>query len=196
MIAHFFDIESVLVNDSKVWIVDRYNVNSFIMKLNQSDFNLIRRGIYKPQDNKVNLGGTEYFQKAQLVVANAQSSGEIGWKSQETDKNRYWIPENALQPVFLPIRECMYKFHRLGLDVMFDKSDEGRTEILKSLESLLEVYKNRPASFIMELFFNAKADEIVNIFSKGLPDQKSKVVQILTTVSPANTTKWYKIQAN
>jgi hypothetical protein len=48
----------------------------------------------------------------------------------------------------------------------------------------------------MELFFNAKADEIVNIFSKGLPDQKSKVVQILTTVSPANTTKWYKIQAN
>lgn len=61
MIAHFFDIESVLVNDSKVWIVDRYNVNSFIMKLNQSDFNLIRRGIYKPQDNKVNLGGTEYW---------------------------------------------------------------------------------------------------------------------------------------
>ena len=90
----------------------------------------------------------------------------------------------------------MYTFHRMGLDVMFDKSDDGRAEILKSLESLLEVYKNRPASFIMELFFNAKADEIVNIFSKGLPDQKSKVVQILTTVSPANTTKWYKIQAN
>jgi hypothetical protein len=147
-------------------------------------------------DTFANLGGTEYFQKAQLVVANAQSSGEVGWKSQETDKNRYWIPENALQPVFLPIRECMYKFHRMGLDVMFDKPDEGRAEILKSLEALLEVYKNRPASFIMELFFNAKADEIVNIFSKGLPDQKAKAVQVLTTVSPANTTKWYKIQAN
>lgn len=147
-------------------------------------------------DTFSSLGGTEYFQKAQLIVSNAQSSGEVGWKSQETNKNRYWIPENALQPVFLPIRECMYKFHRMGLDVMFDKSDDGRAEILKSLESLLEVYKNRPASFIMELFFNAKADEIVNIFSKGLPDQKSKVVQILTTVSPANTTKWYKIQAN
>ena len=147
-------------------------------------------------DTFSNLGGTEYFQKAQIIVANAQSSGEIGWKSQETNKNRYWIPENALQPVFIPIRECMYKYHRLGLDIMFDKPDEGRSEILKSMDLLVGVYKNRPATFIMELFFNAKADEIVNIFSKGLPDEKTKVVQTLTTVDPANTTKWYKIQAN
>lgn len=147
-------------------------------------------------DTFSNLGGTEYFQKAQIIVANAQSSGEIGWKSQETNKNRYWIPENALQPVFIPIRECMYRYHRLGLDIMFDKPDEGRSEILKSMDLLVGVYKNRPATFIMELFFNAKADEIVNIFSKGLPDEKTKVVQTLTTVDPANTTKWYKIQAN
>ena len=147
-------------------------------------------------DTFSNLGGTEYFQKAQIIVANAQSSGEIGWKSQETNKNRYWIPENALQPVFIPIRECMFKYHRLGLDIMFDKPDEGRSEILKSMDLLVGVYKNRPATFIMELFFNAKADEIVNIFSKGLPDEKTKVVQTLTTVDPANTTKWYKIQAN
>lgn len=147
-------------------------------------------------DTFSNLGGTEYFQKAQIIVANAQSSGEIGWKSQETNKNRYWIPENALQPVFIPIRECMYKYHRLGLDIMFDKPDEGRSEILKSMDLLVGVYKNRPATFIMELFFNAKSDEIVNIFSKGLPDEKTKVVQTLTTVDPANTSKWYKIQAN
>lgn len=147
-------------------------------------------------DTFSNLGGTEYFQKAQIIVANAQSAGEVGWKSQETDKNRYWIPENALQPVFAPIRECMYKYHRLGLDIMFDKTDDGRKEILKSLDLLVDVYKTRPATFIMELFFNAKADEIVNIFSKGLPDEKTKAVSILTTVNPPNTTKWYKIQSN
>ena len=90
----------------------------------------------------------------------------------------------------------MYRYHRLGLDIMFDKPDEGRSEILKSMDLLVGVYKNRPATFVMELFFNAKADEIVNIFSKGLPDEKTKVVQTLTTVDPANTSKWYKIQAN
>jgi hypothetical protein len=147
-------------------------------------------------DTFSNLGGTEYFQKAQLIVSNAQSAAESGWKSYESNKNRYWIVENALQPVFQPIRECMYKFHRLGLDIMNEKPDDGRKEILKSTELLLTVYKNRPASFIMELFFNAKSDEMVNIFSKGFPDEKAKIVETLTTVDPANSTKYFKIQGN
>jgi hypothetical protein len=147
-------------------------------------------------DTYSNLGGTEYFQKAQLVVSNAQSAAESGWKSFESNKNRYWIVENALQPVFQPIRECMYKYHRLGLDIMNEKPDEGRKEILKSTELLLGVYKNRPASFIMELFFDAKTDELVNIFSKGFPDEKAKIVETLTTVDPANSTKYFKISGN
>jgi hypothetical protein len=147
-------------------------------------------------DTFSNLGGTEYFQKAQLIVSNAQSASETGWKSFESNKNRYWIVENALQPVFQPIRECMYKYHRLGLDIMSDKTADGRKEILKSFDLLLGVYKNRPASFIMELFFNAKVDEVVNIFSKAPPDEKAKAVEILTTVDPANSTKYFKIQAN
>lgn len=147
-------------------------------------------------DTFSNLGGTEYFQKAQLIVSNAQSASETGWKSSESNKNRYWIIENALQPVFQPIRECMYKYHRLGLDIMTDKPDDGRKEILKSFDLLLGVYKNRPASLTMELFFNAKVDEVVNIFSKGQPDEKSKAVEILTTVDPSNSTKYFKIQGN
>ncbi|HRG00907.1 MAG: DUF4835 family protein [Bacteroidia bacterium] len=147
-------------------------------------------------DTFSNLGGTEYFQKAQTIVSNAQSTGDIGWKSFESNKNRYWIVENALQPVFQPIRECMYKYHRLGLDIMNEKADEGRKEILKSLDLLVGVYKNRPASFIMELFFNAKTDELVNVFSKGFPEEKAKAVETLTTVDPANSTKYFKIQGN
>lgn len=147
-------------------------------------------------DTFSNLGGTEYFQKAQLIVTNAQSASEAGWKSFESQKNRYWIVENALQPVFQPIRECMYKYHRLGLDIMNEKSAEGRKEILKSFDLLLVVYKNRPASFIMELFFDAKVDEVVNVFSKAPPDEKVKAVEILTTIDPANSTKYFKIQGN
>jgi len=147
-------------------------------------------------DTFSNLGGTEYFQKAQLIVSNAQSANEMGWKSFESNKNRYWIVENALQPVFQPIRECSYKYHRLGLDIMNEKADDGRKEILTSTDLLLKVYKDRPASFPMELFFNAKVDEVVNIFSKGFPDEKAKVVETLTTVDPANSNKYFKIQGN
>lgn len=147
-------------------------------------------------DTFSNLGGTEYFQKAQLIVTNAQTASETGWKSFEAERNRYWIPENALQPVFQPIRECTYKFHRQGLDIMHEKADEGRKEILKSTDLLLRVYKDRPASFAMELFFNAKVDELVNIFSKGTGEEKAKAIETLTTVNPTNSNKYFKIQSN
>jgi hypothetical protein len=173
-----------------------FNLNTFSNNITSTLAFYAYVVIANDYDTYSNLGGTEYFQKAQLIVSNAQSASEAGWKSFESNKNRYWIVENALQPVFQPIRECMYKYHRLGLDIMNDKPDDGRKEILKSFDLLLEVYKNRPASFIMELFFNAKVDEVVNIFSKGQPDEKTKAVEVLTTVDPANSTKYFKIQGN
>lgn len=142
------------------------------------------------------LGGTEYWQKAQTVVNNAQTTSEKGWKSSEGNKNRYWMIENQIQPVFQGIRDCNYKYHREGLDLMSEKVDEGRANVLKAIELLVPVYNNRPASFNMQLFFNAKGDEIVNVFSQGLPDEKAKAVERLMQIDPANTTKYLKIQGN
>jgi hypothetical protein len=173
-----------------------FNINSFNNNLTSVLAFYAYVILANDYDTFSNLGGTEYWQKAQLIVSNAQSASESGWRSSESNKNRYWIAENALQPVYQPIREYMYKFNRLGLDIMFDKPDDGRKEILKSMDLLLTTYKNRPASFPLELFFNAKVDEMVNIFSKGSPDEKAKAVENLTTVNPSNSTKYFKIQGN
>ncbi len=140
------------------------------------------------------LGGTEYWQKAQLIVQNAQNAAEPGWRSNEkTVRNRYWLVENALQPVFQGIRDCNYMYHRKGLDIMHEKVDEGRANIMKSLDLLKPVYQSRPASFNMQLFFNAKADELINIFKSAFPEEKSAIVETLMTLDPSNTTKYMKI---
>lgn len=173
-----------------------FNINNYVSNLTSVLAFYAYIIIANDYDTFSNLAGTEYYQKAQTIVSNAQSGGEIGWKSFESNKNRYWIVENALQPVFQPIRECMYQYHRLGLDIMNAKPDDGRKAILNSTDLLLKVYKDRPASFIMEMFFNAKADELVNIFSKGFPEEKTKAVENLTKVNPTNSTKWSKIQGN
>ncbi len=142
------------------------------------------------------LGGTPYWQKAQAVVQNAQTASEKGWKSNEGNKNRYWLIENQMQPVFQGIRDCLYKYHREGLDIMSEKPSEGRAKILEALQLLLPVYNNRPASFNMQIFFNAKQTEIVNVFSQGTAEEKTKAVDLLMKVDPANTTKYLKIQGN
>lgn len=140
------------------------------------------------------LGGTEYWQKAQLIVQNAQSAPEPGWRSNEkTVRNRYWLVENAMQPVFQGIRDCMYDYHRLGLDIMHEKPDDGRANIVKAIDKLKPVYQSRPASFNMQLFFNAKADELINIFKGGFPEEKSAIVETLMLLDPSNTTKYMKI---
>ena len=59
--AHFFDIETILVVNSKVWIVDKKNPGFPVMKISESDFNLIKKGIYKSQGNNLKLNGINYF---------------------------------------------------------------------------------------------------------------------------------------
>jgi hypothetical protein len=140
------------------------------------------------------LGGQQYWKQAQQVVNNAQTAAEKGWRSNESNKNRYWLVENTLQPVYQGIRDCMFQYNFNGLDIMNEKSDEGRANILKSLDLLKPVYAARPASFNMQLLFNAKADEVVNIFKGGLPDEKDKAYEVLTYVDPARTTKYLKIK--
>jgi hypothetical protein len=139
-------------------------------------------------------GGTQYWQKAQLIVQNAQSASESGWRqSQKGENNRYWLVENTLQPLFKGIRDCMYDYSMKGLDKMYESPDEGRAAVLASLDLLVPVAKSRPASFNMQVFFNAKRDEIINIFKGGTPEEKTKVMDILAIIDPAGTTKYQKI---
>lgn len=139
-------------------------------------------------------GGTTYWQKAQLIVQNAQAASELGWKqSQSGQRNRYWLVENTLQPLFKGIRECMYDYSMKGLDKMHESPEEGRAAVLKSLELLIPVNKSRPNSFNMQVFFNAKRDEIINIFKDALPEEKTKVLELLSNLDPIGTTKYQKI---
>jgi hypothetical protein len=138
-------------------------------------------------------GGSPYFQKAQTIVSNAQSASEKGWKSSEDNQNRYWIVENILNSTFKPMRECVYKYHRLGFDAMSEDVNGGRSVVLQSLELLRKVHEYKPSSYNMQLFFLAKADEIINLFSQADPAEKSKVVELLNEIDPANTIKYNKI---
>ena len=138
-------------------------------------------------------GGTPFFQKAQTIVNNASNAPEKGWKGFEGTKNRYWLIDNMMNPIFAPLRECMYVYHRTGLDILVSDKDAGRSSISESLNLLQRVHRDRPGSFNLQLFFNAKSDELVNIFSVSYPDEKSKVVNILTEIDPANSNKYQKI---
>ncbi len=138
-------------------------------------------------------GGTEYFQKAQQIVNNSQNVRYAGWKAYESERNRYWLVENLLNKSYAPFRDCTYQYHRLGLDIFFFFIEEGRAAVAESLRSIQKVFRSRPSLYILQIFFDAKSDELVNIFSKSYPDERNRVMTILNEVDPSNGSKYEKI---
>jgi hypothetical protein len=140
-------------------------------------------------------GGRAFFDKAQVVVNSAQNAQESGWKGYESTRNRYWFAENMLNPSNNNIHDFLYKYHRLGLDQMYDKVEAGRSSITESLDLLKTLYNAKPDLYILTVMMDAKRDELVNIYSdqKVPPMEKATVSNLLKEIDPANSTKYSAI---
>lgn len=139
-------------------------------------------------------GGSEYFRKALAVVNAAQASESQGWKAQEkSNENRYWLIDNTLNSRFKQMRKTYYEYHRLGLDVMSEDVINGRRQIMTSLTDLDKVHSRVPNSFNMNVFFTAKAPEIVNIFTEADQQEKTTLVPVLNRINAANIQQYSKI---
>jgi len=138
-------------------------------------------------------GGTPFFEKAQAIVNNSQNLPVKGWKSFESERNRYWLLENIMNKSYSDFRKCMYNYHRNGLDLMSQRAEEGRANIADSLRDLQKVFRKRPSTYILQMFFDSKVDELINIFTKSYPDERSRVLTILNEIDPSNGSKYAKI---
>ncbi|MCL2072784.1 MAG: DUF4835 family protein [Marinilabiliaceae bacterium] len=138
-------------------------------------------------------GGTPYFQKAQNIVNLAQSSREGGWSSFDGTKNRYWLVENLLNENHSQFRQFMYQYHRRGLDMMSEKPDEGRAAMATGFEQVQRVYRQRPTSYVLIAFFDAKREELLNVFKQSPSIEKGKVVTLLSEIDPAHSSKYQQL---
>ncbi len=141
--------------------------------------------------------GTEFFQRAEKIMNNAQNANEKGWRAGESTsrRNRYWLINNILNDQYAPIREFLYTYHRLGLDLMYDKLAEGRSAITESITLLQDVYKSRPDPFMyfLQTILDAKSDEFVSIFQESTADEKRRVLVVLNQIDPTHAEKYRKI---
>ncbi len=147
-------------------------------------------------DTFSSLGGDPYFQKALNIVNLAQSFNYSGWKSLEGNRNRYWLITNIMDQQFRPIREGLYTYHRLALDVFTEKPDDARKEVLEVLKNIQKANRLSPNSILKIAFFDAKKDELINIFSKGDPKTRRDAYNILVNIDPKNTESYKSITEN
>ena len=144
-------------------------------------------------DTYKSMGGTEFYEIAQLVVSNAQSASDPGWKAFEGQTNRYWLIDNQLQAVFRPLRELLYSYHRNGFDQMSKDPANARKAIAASIEKLRSTHQAKPSSYNLQVFFNAKYNELVDLFKPADPADKSKILSTLSLIDPGHIQKYQKM---
>jgi len=209
---------SMQVQSSRPAFNSSYNTTVFNFQDNDIQFSYSRNSVlvYAPNQYRDNLtsilafyayfiigmdydsfslkGGTPYFNEAQQIVSNAQSSNAQGWKSNEAGKrNRFYLVDNVLHQLFEPLRECNYDYHRKGIDKLYDDKVAARKAIYEALNKLNKVVATRPNSINLLNFVQAKLVEVKNLYADAEVKDKNDVVTLLKKIDPANSSKYQEI---
>ncbi|HEY5407412.1 MAG TPA: DUF4835 family protein [Ginsengibacter sp.] len=136
-------------------------------------------------------GGDPYFQKAQNIVNNAPEGKDItGWKVFDGNRNRYWLVENLLNSKYTIIHDAIYDYYRLGMDKLYDEEANARIQMLNVLSILNNLNTENPNTMILQFFFQGKSQELINIFTKASPPDKSRALEFLQKLDVPNAPKY------
>ena len=139
-------------------------------------------------------GGDSYFEQAQRIVNLSQQSGAMGWKQNDSNRNRFWLSDTMRSNTFREYREALYNYHRKGLDLMTENPMEAKNNIINALLPLENLYDRRPNAMLLQMFFDAKADEIVNLFSDGPEVDFDRASKMLKKIAPFYQPQWKQIK--
>lgn len=167
MKAHFFDIDTILVVNSKVWIIDKTRPNLPIMKISQADFNLIKNGVYKSQGNSLDFGGhtywlpTETFENLKIKAKNHKVDiSNIAFSLQEF-MNKELI-ENLEYDINI---ENILHLKNTDDDIYFICSRNNKSNYELMISKIEDKLKDnglfiKKFYYISETFYNRKSDDI------------------------------------
>ncbi len=139
-------------------------------------------------------GGDDMYRKAQNIVTQAQGSSSTGWSQETGERSRFELVDNLLSNSFREYRIAMYNYHRKGLDILGDNNSTGKQIIAGSLRLFETLIKRRPNAFLIQTFFDAKSEEIRNIFSDGPKVDVVKLKETLNKVAPFYSSTWNEIK--
>ena len=139
-------------------------------------------------------GGEEYYLQARTIVGYSQQNNPTGWEPPKGgDQTRSALIDNIMSPTYKEFRDVLYNYHIDGLDNMNQSPKSGKDNIATTLMQLQALNNRRPNSFILRVFFDAKAEEIEDIFSDGPSVDITDLVSALTRIAPTHASKWRNI---
>lgn len=138
-------------------------------------------------------GGAPFYERAQVILNYSQQGNYLGWKLEDGQQSRFVLIDNVLSNTYKEFRSTLYNYHIKGLDVMAQDAQQAKQQIATVLTGLQDMHRRRPNSFLMRIFFDAKSDEIQDIFSDGPSVNITELVESLNRIAPNYASKWRNI---
>ena len=105
----------------------------------------------------------------------------------------YFMVNDLLAPAYNDLRQSLFLYHS-GLDIMTQDLKTAKEKIKLALLNIGKLNTAKPNAFLTRLFFDAKSDEIVSIFSGGPNIPIADLVESLNKTSPLNASIWANIK--
>ncbi len=172
-----------------------YNRNAFDSNLISTIVFYVYTILGVDADTFSKFGGQYELEEAQNAMLQAQQSGLAAWQNVVGKQNRFLLIDNLLAPKLQKYREVMYDYHIKGMDNFTANKDFAKQTIETSVLSMEQLFNKTIGNYLIRVFFDAKADEIVNIYSGGPRTRNSaNVTSTLRKISPNNVSKWRNIE--
>jgi len=139
-------------------------------------------------------GGAPYYETAKQIVNTASTGNFAGWKSTDGTQSRYRFNDALISAVYNDFHTMMYEYHRNGLDVMSNNQSDGKKNVAAAINRLKNINDRRPNSYLLRTFFDAKSDELEDIFSAGPSVDITTLVDNLNRMAPTKRGNWGKIK--
>ncbi|MEJ6675073.1 MAG: DUF4835 family protein [Polaribacter sp.] len=171
-----------------------YNKNSFDSNLVSTIVFYVNIILGLDADTFAMDGGKKELEEAQNAMLQAQQSGLASWQNVVGKQNRYVLIDNLLSPKLKEYRRVLYEYHFQGFDELISSKSIAQQRIEDSIIALESLYNKTVGNYLIRLFFDAKSDEIVSLYSEDAKTRnKQRLIQSLRKISPNNNSKWRKL---
>jgi hypothetical protein len=172
-ISHIFDIESLWSLDQKVWIVDKDNPSIPLVKITESDFNLIESGVYKSQENLLRFNSKDFYIPGELM----DELKVLSKKNEDMDINslsfsmREYLDKDYIDDLSFEILDGNFSHIKNKIDDIYVIStkivEDKYSKIIKKLENKI----NESGLEIEKYYLTSKSisfnDRDKELFTKG-----------------------------
>ena len=140
------------------------------------------------------LGGQPHLRKARLIQRNARSYSKQGWSPQANTRNRYELIrelDSSIGPLFR--NSALYDYHRSSMDQFVHNTSDATEKLFDVINEFDSIHVSHPRSMLVQLFFDAKAQELFDILFRSPTKTPQSVINSLKQIAPRYSHMWSQL---